>query len=424
MQESLKKLRLYIHIPFCIRKCLYCDFVSFAGKEDFYPAYTDALCRQIRQYGKLLKEYRVTSVYIGGGTPSALPADLIRKITDTLQESFSISGVKEKRKGFHLQKKVRPATEFSMECNPGTVDRKKLKTYKKAGINRLSFGLQSSDPEDLKRLGRIHTFEDFLISFEEAREAGFDNINVDLMQAIPGQTLKSWQKVLSQTAVLKPEHLSAYSLIIEEGTPFYESREAGGLLLPDEDTEREIYYHTRSFLEKCGYQRYEISNYAVPGYECSHNTGYWKRDDYLGLGLHASSLLKDTRWRNTDDLPAYIAAFSDPKGSEQKTAGLMEAVLSGKDSFRPEEDAGVILDHQKLSHTEQMEEFMFLGLRLTEGISRNAFFQTFHQDFDFTYGEKVRELKQKGLIESSGDRVFLTDRGIDVSNMVLAEFLF
>lgn len=420
MSEQI--LRLYLHIPFCVRKCLYCDFVSFAGREDLFGAYTDALCREIEAYGRHLSGYEIASVYIGGGTPSILPEEQMAQITETLIKSFRISGIREKRRGFHLQKKIRPRHEFSIECNPGTVSKGKLKAYKKMGINRLSFGLQSADDKDLKMLGRIHSFGDFEQSFEAAREAGFGNINVDLMQAIPGQTLQAWQRVLALLAVYKPEHISAYSLMVEEGTPFFEKQMRGELPLPDEDTEREIYYYTRDFLEKSGYRRYEISNYALPGFSCSHNTGYWKRDPYLGLGLNASSLLHNVRWKNTEDPEQYLTLFSDPEAAEERAAALLQAAEEGRESFGTEE-APFVLDYHRLSHKEQMEEFLFLGLRLTEGIGRQEFFDTFHQDFDFTYGETVRDLKEKGLLSDNGERIFLTDRGIDLSNTVLAEFL-
>ena len=398
-----KGLRLYLHIPFCVRKCNYCDFVSFAEKEALHADYVKALCNEIRIRGKVYSGRKISSVYIGGGTPSILPAEQMQEITDALYESFQLEGTKEKRKGLRRQKKIRPETEVSIECNPGTVDKNKLKAYKKMGINRLSFGLQTTDPEGLKELGRIHTLDDFVESFEAAREAGFDNVNVDLMQAIPGQTLSSWKRTLMLLTLWKPEHISAYSLIVEEGTPFFEKQKAGLLNLPDEDTEREIYYYTKEFLEATGYRRYEISNYAVPGFECQHNIGYWKRDDYLGLGLNSSSLVGNERWKNTENLDQYLDSFLNMGNETERTVPLSE--------------------RQTLSHKEQMEEFMFLGLRMTEGISKQEFFDTFGQDFDFTYGETVYELKAKGLLETKDDRIFLTDRGIDVSNMVLAEFL-
>ncbi len=387
---------IYIHIPFCVRKCDYCDFLSFAGKEDLMAAYTDALCAQIKSSGGIFAGKEIASVYIGGGTPSYLPVRMLDKVINELYRYFNIKDTKEKRRGWGLKKKIRPKTEFSIECNPGTVDKSKLKNYKKMGINRISFGLQSTEEAELKTLGRIHSFEDFMDSFEAARETGFDNINVDMMQALPHQTTGSWMRSLALVASLKPEHISAYSLMVEEGTPFYDMNEKGELEVPDEDAEREIYHSTKDFLEKSGYVRYEISNYAVPGFECVHNTGYWKRADYIGLGLGASSLAGNTRWKNTEDIDKYIG--SADKGFER-------------------------VEEERLSHKEQMEEFIFLGLRLSEGISRKRFFELFGQDFDHTYAYVVENNKADGLIDTDGDRVFLTDKGVDVSNRVFADFL-
>jgi len=398
-------MELYIHIPFCVRKCNYCDFVSFAGCEDQYDRYIDALIREIRQKAAAFPDRRIISVYIGGGTPSVLNTGQITRLVHELKTAFRITGLHpkktgflqpKKRRGMQMQKKL-PEVEFSIEVNPGTVDREKLSCYHKLGINRLSIGLQSTDDRDLKTLGRIHTFDDFIRTFEDARDAGFDNINVDLMQAVPGQTLASWKRVLAAAAAWKPEHISAYSLIVEDGTPFGKLKAQGKLAQPDEDTEREIYYYTKEFLEKAGYHRYEISNYAIPGMECVHNTGYWKRAEYLGLGLNASSMAGNIRWKNTADLHTYLSS-PDPASCREE-----EEVLTQKD---------------------QMEEFVFLGLRMTEGISRQEFLDKFHQDFDYTYGDNLGKLTGMGLLESDGDRIRLTGRGIDVSNTVFTELLY
>jgi len=396
-----RNLELYIHIPFCKRKCNYCDFVSFAGCEDRYDAYIDVLCEEIRRSAREFPDRNIVSVYIGGGTPSVLSCEQISRLVNTLKSEFSIHHVKEKRKGLFLQKKIRPAVEFSIEVNPGTVDKEKLHCYRKLGINRLSIGLQSTDDQDLKTLGRIHTYDDFAETLEQAREAGFCNINVDLMQAIPGQTLAAWKRVLAVTGTWKPEHISAYSLIVEDGTPFGKLQEEGKLLLPDEETEREIYYYTREFLEKSGYRRYEISNYAIPGFECIHNIGYWKRAEYLGLGLNASSMAGNIRWKNTADLDHYLNYYGLTEGERNP---VREEVAS-------------------LPRNEQMEEFIFLGLRLTEGISRREFLDTFHQDFSLLYGDNLRRLTDLGLMEQEDDRIRLTERGIDVSNKVISELL-
>ena len=407
-QISDNDLELYIHIPFCVRKCNYCDFVSFAGCEDQYDAYIDALCEEIRRSAGEFRDRRIVSVYIGGGTPSVLSCDQISRLVRTLRSEFPIHNVKGKRRGLRLQKKIRPAVEFSIEVNPGTVDKEKLSCYHRLGINRLSIGLQSSDDQDLLTFGRIHNYDDFVETFDRARAAGFDNINVDLMQAIPGQSLPAWKRVLALVGAWKPEHISAYSLIVEEGTPFGQMQAEGRLELPDEDSEREIYYYTKEFLEKSGYHRYEISNYAVPGSECIHNIGYWKRTEYLGLGLNASSLIGNTRWKNTADLGRYLSFYGARNQDQSQSRDL--------NSVREEITS--------LSLKDQMEEFIFLGLRLTVGISLQEFLDTFHQDLGFVYGDNLRRLIDMGMIERADDRIRLTECGIDVSNKVFSELLF
>ncbi|MBR3241103.1 MAG: radical SAM protein [Parasporobacterium sp.] len=447
------KLMLYLHIPFCVRKCNYCDFVSFAGKDACFESYVQAICNEICAYGKFFGDREISSVYFGGGTPSILPAELLVRIMETIRNNFSLEKTKEKKENARVfldrfrikkadkQSKPLDLTEVSVECNPGTVDKQKLRAYKKAGVNRLSFGLQSADPEELKTIGRIHTFDDFTDALEFARETGFQNLNVDLMQAVPGQSIESWRKTLFLTALWKPEHISAYSLIVEEGTPFFEQQKKGLLNLPDEDTERRIYYYTKEFLEKSGYYRYEISNYAVPGYECRHNAGYWRRKEYLGLGLNASSMTDEVRRKNTADLKTYLSAFENPEralkivseaceqfAQKEPAAAIMNPVSeqdgsAGGSKAVQATGSKVIEEIHRLSRKEQMEEYMFLGLRMAEGIQKQDFFDTFGQDFDFTYGDVVYDLKTKELLEETDGRLFLTERGVDVSNQVFSEFL-
>ncbi|MCQ2529706.1 MAG: radical SAM family heme chaperone HemW [Lachnospiraceae bacterium] len=427
-----RELELYIHIPFCVRKCNYCDFVSFAGKEDAYESYVQALCNEIAMYKSVYKDCKIRSIYIGGGTPTVLSEEQMERIVKSLEDSFTITGTKHKRKNVFSKKILRPTTEFSMECNPGAVTKEKLKAFKDLGINRMSFGLQSINANELKMLGRIHTYEDFVKSFEDAREAGFDNINVDLMQALPGQTLASWELTLSQVAMWHPEHISAYSLIIEEGTNFSKwlkkgktlaGEEQSGIkmpdgqlgLLPTEGEEREIYYFTKDFLEKSKYKRYEISNYAIEGFDCVHNLGYWQRKNYLGLGLNASSMVDNTRWKNTADLNKYMDTFLHLDELQQTEGGeTLGNLLITK---------GILEDYHKLSRKEQMEEHMFLGLRQTEGISMTEFIDIFHQDMITVYGEALDKLYAEGLVELAEDNIRLTDKGVDVSNVVLSEFL-
>ncbi|MEI3192853.1 MAG: radical SAM family heme chaperone HemW [Lachnospiraceae bacterium] len=381
----MKELELYLHIPFCVKKCNYCDFLSAPAGEETRAAYVDALLEEIRGFDEP-EDYEVVTVFFGGGTPSILPGQAIFRIMEALREKFSF------RKG----------AEITLEANPGTVDKEKLSFYKKAGINRLSFGLQSADAEELKKLGRIHTWEKFLESFQLAREAGFSNINVDLMSALPGQTKESWEKTLRQVLALQPEHISAYSLIIEEGTPFYqlyekdvERRDAGEEpeLIPSEEEERAMYEATGRILKEQGYLHYEISNYAKPGRECCHNLGYWQRRDYLGFGLGASTLLNPVRYKNTEDLEAYLGGD-----------------FSKKEFF-------------VLTKDNQIEETMFLGLRVLEGVSKEQFREHFSCELRVVYRKELEKLEKEGLLEEEGDFVRLTSRGIDLSNPVLAEFL-
>ena len=390
----MSSLELYIHIPFCVKKCNYCDFLSFASDEDTRQAYVDALAKEIRSAKAEYGQFNISSIYIGGGTPSVLSYAQIKEIGAALHDTFDLKGLKGKKKSPFRKKEIPPEIEFSVEANPGTLTKEKLKAFKDIGINRISLGLQSANNNELKELGRIHTFEDFLESFWLVREAGFKNVNIDLMEAVPAQSLASFRKTLANVVSLRPEHVSAYSLIIEEGTPFYEKMNGSfPLALPDEDEEREIYYEAGRVLGKAGYRQYEISNYALPGFECRHNTGYWRRENYLGMGLGASSMVRNTRWKNTSDIKAYIGGACTRE------------------------------EMRNLSLKEQMEEFMFLGLRLSDGISKSKFFETFKTDFDYIYGPAVYDLEGKGLIESDEDNVRLTGRGVDVSNMVLAEFL-
>ena len=390
----MEDLELYIHIPFCAKKCNYCDFLSFPASEDEKEEYVKALVKEIRASKEKYGKFNITSVYMGGGTPSILSCSQIERIGSALKETFVLKGLKWKKKTPLRKKEIMPGTEFTFEANPGTLTGEKLKAFKDIGANRVSLGLQSANNAELKELGRIHTYEEFLDSFWLCREAGFKNINIDLMEAVPLQSLASFRKTLANVIALRPEHVSAYSLMIEEGTPFYEKMNSSfPLALPDEDEERQIYYEAGNVLGKAGYFQYEISNYAVPGFECRHNTGYWKRENYLGLGLGSSSMVRNTRWKNSADMKKYL------EGGDIK-----EEVHS-------------------LSVKEQMEEFMFLGLRLAGGIKKEDFYKSFKTDIEYIYGEKICTLEAEGLLESDTENIRLTRRGVDISNRVLAEFL-
>ena len=373
-----KELELYIHIPFCVRKCAYCDFLSGPSDDVTIQKYVEALCEEIKANAEFAKERVVTTIFFGGGTPSILSGDQMSHIFMNLRNVFEIA----------------EDVEITTEANPGTVSKEKLCAYRDAGMNRISFGLQSANNEDLKLLGRIHTYEEFLESYKLARECGFENINVDLISAIPKQTLVTWEESLKKIIELGPEHISAYSLIIEEGTPFaklYGEGSEGEKDLPSEEEERTIYKRTEELLNEAGYYRYEISNYAKQGKECKHNLGYWERKDYLGLGLGASSLVDNVRFHNTEDLQEYL----------EKSAAL--------ESIREEKD---ILDT-----VAQMEEYVFLGMRKMEGILLNEELLT-------RYGDNIKRMEKQGLVEIQDGYMRLTKEGIDVSNYVFAEILF
>lgn len=409
----MKELELYLHIPFCERKCAYCDFLSAPADLPVRISYIKKLQEEIAYYGAQYGEYQVSSIFFGGGTPTILEGYQLAAILETVKEHFNIT----------------TGAEITVECNPGTLTAGKAEKLVQAGFNRLSMGLQSADDRELQLLGRIHNFAQFLESYDLARKAGFRNINVDLMSALPGQTLKSWQDTLQKVTALRPEHISAYSLIIEEGTPFYERfaederiREEGGhpRLLPEEDVERQMYELTETFLHTKGYERYEISNYAKPGYECRHNCGYWIRKDYLGLGLGASSLVEHQRFQNTSELKTYLEQEYSPQceGQHERIA----------ETIQLQEETGLTqtghhIHIETLDKKSEMEEFMFLGLRLMAGISRRQFEKKFQVTLNSVYGEVLRKLKGEQLIEEVAGYVRLTEHGIDVSNYVLAEFL-
>ena len=413
-KKQKKPLELYIHIPFCARKCLYCDFLSFRTLAAVHETYVEQLIREIEAEGASCQEYQVVTVFIGGGTPSVLEPELIRDVCLAVRRAFAVA----------------QDAEITIEVNPGTLLQNKLHIYRAAGINRVSIGLQSADNRELENLGRIHSFEEFLKSFQCARMAGFANINVDLMSGIPGQTLESWRNTLKKVTMLKPEHISAYSLIIEEGTPFWDRYGAGiektaaksapqpgtcpgeapdrfGLRrrdypeLPDEEEENRIYHLTRTFLAEQGYERYEISNYARPGFACRHNVGYWTEVEYLGLGLGASSFLGGCRFCNERDLERYL--------------GLDFAAEGWAERLRPQ--------FTRLSREARMEEFMFLGLRMIRGISEIDFVATFGVKLDSVYGPVIERLVKNGLLRREGVWLSLTEWGMDVSNFVLSEFL-
>ena len=398
-------LGLYIHIPFCEKKCAYCDFLSFpvsgsyilqqdSISPDVVSQYVAALIKEIRSYQtKEFESYKIGTIFMGGGTPSILTGKEIESIFQPLRETFLIA----------------EDAEISIEANPGTVTEEKVKNWKDLGINRLSIGLQSANDDELKILGRIHTFRQFQETYAMAREAGFHNINVDLISGIPGQTLNGFIKTLEKVGECNPEHISAYSLIVEEETPFGKlygeksmqehiaSREI--LPLPNEDVDWAMYQQTEAILTSLGYQRYEISNYAKAGFSCKHNIGYWEREEYLGIGLGAASLLKDIRFRNVEEITTYL------------------------ERIRQSESVRAAADTEILSIKEQMDEFLFLGLRQIKGVSKSRFRHCFGKDMLAVYEKQLIKIKTAGLLVEEEDTVRLSKQGIDFSNQVFAEFI-
>ena len=374
------RIGVYVHIPFCIRKCRYCDFLSFPAEEEVQGTYVDCLVKEIREFQHFSGQTPVAdTVFFGGGTPSVLPVPYLESIVSALAQEFDFSD----------------NVEITMECNPGTVDLTKLQAYRRMGINRISFGMQTAVDKELYTLGRIHTFGDAIHSYQLARRAGFENINVDLMSAIPGQTKKSYQFTLEQVLGMRPEHISAYSLIVEKGTPFYE--QYGSTPPIDEETDREMYAMTKEMLREHGYARYEISNYAREGFACRHNLKYWSGADYIGFGLGASSKMGNVRYKN-----------------EHRYAQYIREIEMGQCVQRVEET---------LDTEDEMSEFFVLGLRRINGVSRREFSERFSRDAMDVFGGPIRISAEEELLDVSGDRIYFTERGLDLSNYVLCRFM-
>lgn len=395
--QNKEELSLYIHIPFCVRKCGYCDFLSAPADEKARDRYVQALLMEIERYrGTETADRKIKTLYIGGGTPSTLSVKQLECIMQKIKCTFNFRG----------------DMETSMEMNPGTASKEKCRALYQMGINRLSIGLQSTNDMELKTLGRIHSYEDFLNTHTWCREAGFQNINVDLMAALPYQTVESYTTGLRKIIRLAPEHISAYSLILEEGTPFYQKYNSGCYPLPDEEQERLMYRETEQILAQAGYERYEISNYAKKGYACRHNLVYWQGGDYLGLGLGSSSYMDGVRFHNITDLNTYV------------------------------NQGAYVEDREELSVQAKMEEFMFLGLRVMAGVSGTEFEKRFGKTMEDVYGDVLRKHEEEGLLQierkenrkeaaaaepakgkTNIEKVMLTTKGVDVSNYVFADFL-
>ena len=452
--KNKNELGIYIHIPFCVHKCIYCDFLSSPADVHTRKQYVRALINEIyltregKCANKLIKNvlqgdntsyedmeeqavngltsdyalydtvcmadyektimqedisgcvddiksengHIVTSIFIGGGTPSAIDAEDISDILDAVRKNYNVSD----------------KAEITIECNPGTMDKKKAAIYRKAGINRISFGLQSTDNNELRMLGRIHTYEQFMESYKIAREAGFGNINIDLMSALPGQTMESFKAVLEKALSLGAEHISVYSLIVEEGMRLSDNIDSFPPI-PSDDEDRQMYYMTKEMLSSYGYEQYEISNYAQKGYECKHNLKYWERCDYLGFGIGAASLYGGRRYTNISDIGRYMDVLAE--------------ITNALDKSYVNELLQIRTDMEELSKEDEMSEYMFLGLRKTKGIDITDFKEEFGTDIKDIFGEAIEDNIARGLLIHDGNCLYLSKRGIDISNTVMSDFI-
>ncbi|WP_415279627.1 radical SAM family heme chaperone HemW [Clostridium perfringens] len=376
----MDKISLYIHIPFCAQKCLYCDFPSFARKDHLRKAYIEALNKEIISLREKHNNLEINTIFIGGGTPSVLEADELECL---LKEVAKLNMAKD--------------IEYSMECNPGNLTEEKLEVMKKYGVNRISMGLQAKQDNLLKGLGRIHNYKTFKENFLLAKKVGFNNINVDLMFGLPNQRLNEWEETLREIISLEPAHISAYSLIIEEGTAFYNLYENDKLKLPTEEEERKMYHLAKKILEENGFNQYEISNYAKEGKECRHNLAYWNMDNWIGVGSAAASYINGKRIKNISSVEKYINSINEKKEA-------VEEIINN-------------------SKNDNMEEFMFMGLRKINGIDENEFKNRFSMNINDVYGEILNKYIDEGLLIRKSGRIFLSEKGIEISNIIMADFL-
>lgn len=374
----MKELGIYVHIPFCKQKCSYCDFISYWDKNNLIEKYIEALKQEIKDNSEDVSKYESSTIYIGGGTPSYIESKYIGEILETIKQKYNIS----------------KNAEITIEVNPGTATKEKLRCYVEAGINRISIGLQSCNNNLLKMIGRIHTYEEFLNTYKLAREVGFKNINVDLMIGLPNQTLDDVKKSLEEISKLNPEHISVYSLIVEEGTPIERKIEKGEFKLPNEELERKEYWEVKKNLEGFGYKHYEISNFAKIGYESKHNLNCWEQKEYLGFGVAAHSYINKTRYSNTENIEKYI--------NQEMRSYIVHEVQNDED---------------------QKKEYMLLGLRKIEGIQISSFKNKFGCNPIMEFKNELNKLVQEKLIEIDLDQIKLTEKGIDLANIVWEEFI-
>lgn len=377
----MKKIGVYIHIPFCKQKCIYCDFISYVNKAELQEKYVQALIKEIKEWKKQNKYIKIDTIYIGGGTPSYLESKNIVKILEELKEQ------------------ILPNSQITIEVNPGTITTQKLEDYKKAGVNRLSIGLQSTKDNLLKLIGRIHNFEEFVNTYKQAREVGFENINIDLMIGLPTQTIQDIKQSLETIVELNPEHISVYSLIVEEGTPIDNLIEKGDLKLPNEEIDRNMYWYVKDFLELQGFNHYEISNFSKLGYESSHNMNCWNQREYKGFGVAAHSYIDKLRFSNIEDLEQYIKNIQN--NDFEKNITIQE----------------------KLTETQEKKEYMLLGLRKINGVSIQEFKNKFIDNPVFLFKKELQKLTEQGLITINSDRIQLTNKGLDLANLVWEEFV-
>ncbi len=417
--KNKNELGIYIHIPFCVHKCIYCDFLSSPADEKTRKRYVRALIREINltTEGKIksnkniidkknndnnnnnISKDIVTSIFIGGGTPSVIDASDIKNIIEAVKHNYNVSD----------------DAEITIECNPGTLDKKKAEIYRQAGINRISFGLQSTDNNELRMLGRIHTYEQFLDSLRIAAKAGFDNINIDLMSALPGQTIESFKSVLNTAISLGTRHISVYSLIVEDGTQLASNIDKYPQI-PSDEEDRDMYHMTKKILEAAGYKQYEISNFAKSGYECRHNIKYWERCNYVGFGIGAASLYDNRRYTNISDINKYMDILLGAKDNGE----CKEECCDNHDNG---EVSQIRTDIEELTKDDEMSEYMFLGLRKTKGIDIRDFKEKFGCDIYDVYDKPIKDNIAAGLLIKKDNYLYLSQRGIDISNTVMSDFV-
>ncbi len=411
-----RELGIYIHIPFCKQKCYYCDFVSFSNKQNFVENYVEAAKTEINNYFQdktILERYTVTTIYIGGGTPSYIESKYICEIMEVLENNLKQNKVKFED------------MEITIEVNPGTVNKEKLEQYRKAKINRLSIGLQSTNNEMLKQIGRIHTYEQFLETYQMAKEVGFDNINVDLMIGLPNQTIEDIKRSLKEVIQLNPTHISVYSLIVEEGTVMARKIENHQLEEMDEELERNMYWYVKNTLELNGYTHYEISNFAKEGKESKHNLNCWRQKEYIGIGLAAHSYLNYVRYTNTSEMKQYITRMNNL--NEQIVKDILELSNNKKKKANVEENEKHIETVYEIEEVQELEErkreYMLLSLRTIEGVSISKFKEKYIDNPIFLFRKELEKLVEEKLVMIDGDYIKLTNKGLDLANLVWEEFI-